>query len=687
MSCQGIEYFLSTGMGKTEESKQSDKDSGPVTRSRSKARQGQIKRKRSSHGDKPPAKKKKEDVNQGSSFSESDAGSGDNSSSDEEYDYDYVPPTESEESEEEGSDDGDDGDDGDEESGDNEMETEDLKKVEPRVKRRKIVHREQDEVEGEDEEGSEEEGDEMEDGEIDIEEDEKLQDFISQLAAKLGQEVYENAMARADQHDAEMDTAEAMGMMGQGSQPQLLIVGGQMPGIGGQRDSIVIEMKKSGIDEKNNKEDEDEDNCCKKGGNRESRWDKKGKDYNLRKRPTDFRESLTPEQKEKLEAVEKQIWEMNRHQVPPRYKILLSNLTIGSKQKILANMDRLAYMNSYSSEYSKLTQWLDGVLSIPFDTKMELPISLSSTSEDISKYLQSVQGTMNECIYGQDQAKQSILECVGKWITNPGSSNRPLAFVGEKGTGKTTLAKYGIAKALGRPFFLISLGGESDAASFKGHDYTYEGARWGRIADAIIQAKCMNPVILFDELDKVSETRQGEEIIGMLMHLTDTTQNDKFTDKYFAGIDIDLSNCLFLFSYNHEHRVNPILRDRLTPIEFKSFSKKEKLIIAKNFLIPHACEKIGIRPDKFQISDSTIEELINRFAPHEGGVRDLEKIIERLFLRINLVQLPQSLDLQYKNANPEFRDGKFVITSKIADKILTGVKDNRLPAHVQAMYT
>ena len=219
-------------------------------------------------------------------------------------------------------------------------------------------------------------------------------------------------------------------------------------------------------------------------------------------------------------------------------------------------MDRLKNMNSYSSEYSKLTRWIDNVLKIPFGKYYDLPISLSSPNHHIESYLGNVEKVMNKCIYGQNMAKEKVLEFVGKWITNPNTTNEPLAFIGEKGTGKTTLAKEGISKALGRPFFMISLGGESDAASFKGHDYTYEGSRWGRIVDILITTQCMNPVIFFDELDKVSTTRAWEEIIGMLMHLTDTTQNDKFSDKYFSGIDFDFSKALFIFSYNNPLKLN-----------------------------------------------------------------------------------------------------------------------------------
>jgi ATP-dependent Lon protease len=413
--------------------------------------------------------------------------------------------------------------------------------------------------------------------------------------------------------------------------------------------------------------------------------DKNKKGYNLRT-PVD-QDILSIEDKKQIEDTEKALFELNRHKIPPRHKILLSHMTLASKAKIIGNMDRLNTMNSYSSEYSKLTRWLDNILRVPFGKFNELPVTLSSSNSEITSYLNNIETTMDECIYGQRTAKEKILEFVGKWITNPKSTNEPLAFIGEKGTGKTTLAKEGIAKALGRPFYMISLGGESDAASFKGHDYTYEGSRWGRIVDILIATQCMNPVIFFDELDKLSTTRAGEEIAGMLMHLTDTTQNDRFSDKYFSGIDFDLSKAMFIFSYNDPHKLNPILRDRLTEIKFKSFKKNDKVIIAKKFLIKRACENIGLKYDDYIFPEDTITTLIERYtANEESGVRSLKRIIETLFLRINLYQLPQTLNISYRNLKMKQTGGKY----KIGERVVSELLKDMIPVMSQAvlsMYT
>ena len=398
-------------------------------------------------------------------------------------------------------------------------------------------------------------------------------------------------------------------------------------------------------------------------------------------------EIFTDEQKNKIEKTEKQLFELHKQKIPPRHKILLSDMTLASKSKVLGNMDRIAKMNSYSSEYSKLSRWIEGLLKIPFGKYYKVPVTLSSSNTEISTYLSNIEKTMDSCIYGQRSAKEKILEFVGKWITNPNTTNEPLAFIGEKGTGKTTLAKEGIAKALGRPFYMISLGGESDAGSFRGHDYTYEGSRWGKIADILIATQCMNPVIFFDELDKISNTKAGEEIAGMLMHLTDTTQNDSFSDKYFAGIDLDLSKAMFIFSYNDPHKLNPILRDRLTEITFTSFGKKDKMVIVKDFLMGKTCSNIGLQLQNYHISDDIISFLIERYTPSgESGVRNIKRVIETLFLRLNLYNLPQNLQISYNSLIIKKKNKKYNITKKVIERILQDMV-RPISDSVLSMYT
>jgi ATP-dependent Lon protease len=149
----------------------------------------------------------------------------------------------------------------------------------------------------------------------------------------------------------------------------------------------------------------------------------------------------------------------------------------------------------------------------------------------------------------------------------------------------------------------------------------------------------MNPVIYFDELDKVSETPKGDEINGILTHLTDTTQNSKFHDKYFSELDFDLSRCLFIFSYNDESKVNPILKDRMYRIQTKGYDVNQKTIIAKNYLIPKIKEQVKFKEDDIIICDYVIKHIIEKYTDNEQGVRNLKRCLEIIHTKLNLYRL------------------------------------------------
>ena len=150
----------------------------------------------------------------------------------------------------------------------------------------------------------------------------------------------------------------------------------------------------------------------------------------------------------------------------------------------------------------------------------------------------------------------------------------------------------------------MALGGTNDSSIMEGHSYTYEGAVWGKIANILMQSQCMNPIIFFDELDKVSNTEKGKEIIGILTHLTDPVQNKSFTDKYFDGIELDLSKAFIVFSYNNPHLINPILKDRLTVIKFDTYKVNEKVIIAKKYVLPKLFKNVGIEEKDVIINEN-----------------------------------------------------------------------------------
>ena len=269
---------------------------------------------------------------------------------------------------------------------------------------------------------------------------------------------------------------------------------------------------------------------------------------------------------------ENEIYRYFDNDTPLRYKILYSLLPIHTKSLIIQKIDIYESMSIEDIEYSKLNKWIKGLSQIPFDTFVYTQISKNDDEKKIQKYLLDSYEILNKTIYGQNEAKNKIMQILAQWISNPNSSGQVIALEGPPGVGKTSLIKNGVSSALNKPFCFYALGGATDVSNLEGHSYTYEGANWGRIAEMLMQSKVMNPIIFFDELDKISDTPKGNEITGLLTHLTDDTQNSLFNDKYFSGIDLDISKINFFFSFNDINLINPILKDRLTIIKFSGYS-------------------------------------------------------------------------------------------------------------------
>lgn len=260
-----------------------------------------------------------------------------------------------------------------------------------------------------------------------------------------------------------------------------------------------------------------------------------------------------------------------------------------------------------------------------------------------------VKKTLENAIYGQTSAKRAIEQIICEWITGHSKKGYCFGFEGPPGVGKTSLAKQGLSKCLvdedgkNRPFFLIALGGSTHGASLEGYGYTYASSTCGKIINTIIQAKCMNPIIFFDELDKISNTPQGQEIIGILVHLTDPTQNTEFIDKYFDGIPIDLSHVLFIFSYNDASKVDPILLDRIHTIHFESFGTSDKIKICKNYIIPDLYYTLGLVETTINIPNSILETIIETYT-REAGVRKLKQILSTMLREINIRVLRNEIE-------------------------------------------
>ncbi len=388
-----------------------------------------------------------------------------------------------------------------------------------------------------------------------------------------------------------------------------------------------------------------------------------------------FFEKLETEEQKKIIKEVREINKISRVEKPYRMTLLESNIPAVFKASAMKKIASLRYMEPGSGEYYKIKNWVDTFMRIPFGKFETLPVNISDGVEACHEFMEKAQKTLDNAVYGLNDAKMQIMQMLGQLVTNPEAIGSAIAIKGPMGTGKTSLVKEGISKILNRPFSFIALGGATDSSFLEGHSYTYEGSVWGKIVQIIIDSKCMNPVIYFDELDKISDTPKGEEIAGILTHLTDTSQNSQFHDKYFSEIDFDLSKCLFIFSYNDESKVNPILRDRMYKIQTKGYDKKEKTIISTNYLLPKIREQVKFTSEDIVIPDNTIHHIIEEYCMKEDGVRNLKRCLEIIYTKLNLYRLMKpgtNLFEQEMSLKVEF---PMTVTNDVVDKLIKKDKD------------
>ena len=364
---------------------------------------------------------------------------------------------------------------------------------------------------------------------------------------------------------------------------------------------------------------------------------------------------------------------------PYRLALLESKMPAKFKAYAFQKLNQLNMMDSCDPEYYKIKNWVDNFMRIPFCNYNSLSVNVDHGLEVCHTFMADAKKTLDECVYGLDDAKLQIMQMVGQWITNPDAMGTAIAIKGPPGTGKTTLVKDGISKILGREFVFIPLGGTGDASYLEGHSYTYEGSTWGKVVQSLMTCGSMNPVFFFDELDKLSDTPKGEEVTGILTHMTDTTQNSQFHDKYFSEIDFDLSKCLFIFSYNDESKINPILKDRMYRIQTKGYETKEKIVIARDHLLPKIREQVSFTIEDVVIPDDTLQYIITteKLTQGESGVRNLKRCLEIIHTKLNLFRLMKpDMNLFEKEMKIDVKF-PFTVTRKDVDLFIKNEETNK----------
>ena len=372
-----------------------------------------------------------------------------------------------------------------------------------------------------------------------------------------------------------------------------------------------------------------------------------------------IKKSNLPEDKKKfLYEENKKINDILKNKLPDKLNILNMNIPIHIKAELLQKLNLID--NSHNPE--KMKEWMDRVLKIPFGKYSKLPIKDLNNIGDVSNFIRGFHNILNKAIYGQNKVKETLIEIITKWITTDGKKGKCIAINGPPGVGKTSLIREGLAKALNRPFCSFSLAGVSDENYLTGFPFTYEGANCGRFAKMLMDSKTMDPIIFMDELDKV-DTKKSMSVYNKLIEVTDFSQNHEIEDHYFgSNIKLDMSKCIFVFSLNNIHLVDPILRDRLEVINVDGFELNEKIKIAQKYLIPR---ELSNYHDKLSFSNKDIKHIINK-VKKEKGVRNLQRGIEKILRKLNVLKY-------YNETSYKLKDNNFKISSELINLLL---KDN-----------
>ena len=358
-----------------------------------------------------------------------------------------------------------------------------------------------------------------------------------------------------------------------------------------------------------------------------------------------FKEMSEEKQNELIYALENRPT-VNNSGINLMLRILTMKVPQDVRATILAKYNSLQSLENSSNEYFKLRAWLDKVVSIPFGVYKDIPVRLEDGGDKCAEFMRNAKKCLDESVYGQEDSKLQVLQFISTKIANPESRGLCLLLTGPPGVGKTSLIKNGIAKALGWPFQFISLGGDSDASTYTGHQLVYESSHCGKIVNSLVASKSMSTVLMFDEVDKISQTPKGEEIMNLLIHLTDPVQNGDFEDKYLSGVPIDLSKVMFIFSANDITKIDKVLLDRMLVIDLKGYDLKQKTVIAEQYLLPVALKEVNLI-ERVAISKEILTKVIEDYASGEKGVRELKRCIEQITQKINMLRMYNSPDLPF----------------------------------------
>ncbi len=398
--------------------------------------------------------------------------------------------------------------------------------------------------------------------------------------------------------------------------------------------------------------------------------------------------TLPEEEKCRILDIEKQVRSLQFSDEPLRFRILRNEeIDKRLKSMVLQKLDTLSGLEPGTGEYAKMATHVNALTRIPMGKYKQMPITMSTgTPDKIGSFLAKAKAFLDDAVYGQPDIKKHFIMTLAKWIANPLSKGLVIGIEGPPGVGKTTLVQQGLCKALELPYVFVPLGGANDASYLDGHSLTYEGSTYGKIAEALMSCNYMNPVLCFDELDKVADNYRGNEIFNVLTHLTDYSQNELFQDKYFADTPMDLSRSIMVFTYNDASKVPPVLRDRMVCLTTVPYNTADKLAIMNDYVMPKVLDAHGMKPGDIVVNKEIMTSLIQRF--DSKGLRDVKRGVECIVSNINMLRmLPGDMQKEYmsdlklldKDSTCEAVKLPFVVGRKHMDAFLRGSTQGMAP--------
>lgn len=352
-------------------------------------------------------------------------------------------------------------------------------------------------------------------------------------------------------------------------------------------------------------------------------------------------------------------------------QVLLSKNMPNHVKKIC--LEKLDELKNANNETYKIKMYVNILIQFPWLSELDdnLFRNVSTDRTKSKMFLENVENKLNTQIYGHSEAKNKILQTLAKLISVQGTHISPLALAGPPGVGKTKFAQC-LAECLDIPFVQITLGGQNDGELLHGHGYTYAGSQPGLIVKKMVDAGSARCIMYFDELDKcVSKNGQVNELMSILIHLTDPMTNGSFQDRFFQEITFPLNKVIFIFSFNDISKIDKILLDRIEIINVESYSIKEKMSISNDHLLKQLCSEIGFEYGSVKFEPEVLTFLIEQYT-FEPGVRSLKRTIENILLKLNIDKIYQrgifDNNVEYSVENP------LIMTKEIIQEYLGETK-------------